>query len=74
MSELPITMATDVGTIEYTNAGQADADLASAGMALEGLLRRSDLTAVQRRDFVAALRWTRRAAQAIGRHVNYGET
>lgn len=69
--KLPITRTYDTGENDYTAAGQADADLASAGQSLEDVLRRSDLTPAQRRDFTAALGWTRRAARAITRHVDY---
>lgn len=34
----------DLGVVNYTNAGQADADLTSAAMALEAVLERRDLT------------------------------
>ena len=71
MTLLPITQTDDCGGNDYTDAGQADADLASALIALSAVLRRSDLTAAQRRDFAAAERWTRRAARAITRHVDY---
>lgn len=60
----------DIGMQDYTAAGQADADLGSAMMALDQILQRADLTAAQRRDFSAALRWTQRAARAVGRHVD----
>jgi hypothetical protein len=72
-SRFPASIRDDLGGQDYTNAGQADADLASALMALDAVLRRSDLTAAQRRDFGAARRWTFRAAQAVTRHMDYGD-
>lgn len=58
------------GNLDYTAAGRADADLTSAGMALEQVLNRSDLTPTQRLDLNAALRATRKAWGQVARHVD----
>jgi hypothetical protein len=68
----PVTVENELGEQDYTSAGQADADLTSALMALGDVLRCTDLTPGQRRDFTAAERWTSRAARAITRHMDYG--
>jgi hypothetical protein len=70
-TKLPVSYRGDFGLQDYTNAGQADADLASALMALDAVLRCGDLTPSQRRDFVAARRWVVRAAHAVTRHMDY---
>ncbi len=59
------------GRMDYTYIGLADADLTSARVAIENLLRREDLTAGARRDFGVALRSVERAARAVGRHIDY---
>jgi hypothetical protein len=61
------------GNQDYSDAGQADADLASAGMALDAVLRSKDLTPGERRDFTAARQWVTKAARAVGRHMDYGD-
>jgi hypothetical protein len=68
--KLPAHIQDGTGRLDYTAAGLADADLASAGMALDDVLDRDDLTPGQRRDFIAARRATRRAARAVGRQVD----
>lgn len=71
---LPAHATNECGEMDYTDIGQADADLTSARMALDALLGRGDLTPAQRRDFAAALKATQRAARAVGRHIDYDLT
>lgn len=70
--KLPAHYEDGMGLMDHTAIGQADADLTSATMAIDQLLRRNDLTATARRDFEVALRGAQRAARAVGRHVDYG--
>lgn len=60
----------DTGSNDLTPAGQAEADLSSAAMALEDALKRDDLTFAEQQDFHAALRGVRRAWRSIARHVD----
>lgn len=71
---LPATFTDGIGRNDYTDAGQADADLASALMALDAVLKRNSLTPAQRRDIGAAQQWTRKALRAVSRHMDYGAT
>jgi hypothetical protein len=71
---LPAYVTDDIGRTDYTMTGQADADCASALMALAAILNRSDLTTAERRDFRAAEKWIQRSARAISRHIMYNET
>lgn len=68
--KLPAQYEDDCGRLDYTAAGQAEADMTSAIMALDRVLRREDLTAAQRRDFTAARRAAVRSQQITLRHVD----
>lgn len=68
--KLPAHYRDPSGQNDYTEAGLADADLASAGIALHAVLQRRDLTPVQRKDFGSALAAVRRAGEIVGCHVD----
>lgn len=67
---LPAHRKDDIGRIDYTAAGQAEADLTSARMALGLALHRPDLTRAQRRGIAAALSDTTEALIHLRRHVD----
>jgi hypothetical protein len=70
MTKLPAHHQDALGQRDYTPAGLAHADLASASAALEETLRCAGLTPLQRRDLTAARRAVRKASLAVGRHVD----
>lgn len=70
MTMLPAHYEDDLGRQDYTEAGQAEADLTSACMALRAVLRRPDLTRAQFRGLSAALSDATEAALHLRRHVD----